>query len=626
MLPTGEDGARPDGRVRPDVRNIGSDDELLRYAAAGQVALLQRRLSNVSQGRIAHAAGLGSNARNAGAALSAAIRKGPTDGQLEKLDEIIGALAADAEGTGGLCSLAMRLSAERGSRHSSSLTAHIPPGWARGVLNESPGGETGVLIQASALLSALMAADKMEMAGHRVTSPRDRYREEMEPLVRQLTLVSVAPPTSRNYDAQIMLGSLASYAFEPMREHLENELRYSPMGFRVWRAITKLVKLNAESRHSESLKSWVQRLIGDSEELRKLSLYAGRGLDLDLAITIPAGWSPPGDDWVRRALLVRARNPEATIRERGTAAMGLWHRVIADERPDLPETEAELRKLIAEYRDPQSRPDAPAGLRWVAATLEQVIEDRAAVCNSWPDPDEDWFRHVQEAADELDNSSLPDHLRPGAKNLFRHMILQNAGVHRRQAIETVVTSGWTEPVARALGSLLRKERDEAWLRIRAEFALSFLQRRDRWVEDQLTRACHLAYQRLRLKETPANQAPPRSHVTEMHASLFAIGDCFGVEGAGERAKSSRDTLRGVLTDLAGLDGDRARYLRRATRAAAYLLTFTAQPSEDGAKDLSEELLEKLAGHPDEVTAQLSRWALRFRFAPNGTIRPLLAAP
>jgi hypothetical protein len=247
MLPTGEDSARPDARVRPDVKDIASDAELLRYAAAGQVALLQRRLSNVSQGKIAHAAGLGSNARNAGAALSAAIRKGPTDGQLEKLDGIIGALVPDAEGTGGLSSLAMRLSAERGSRHSSSLTAHIPPGWARGVLRESPGGETGVLIQASALLSALMAADKMETAGHRVTSPRDRYAEEMEPLVRRLTLVSVAPPTSHNYDAQIMLGSLASYAFEPMREHLENELRYSPMGFRVWRAITKLVKLNAEA-------------------------------------------------------------------------------------------------------------------------------------------------------------------------------------------------------------------------------------------------------------------------------------------------------------------------------------------------------------------------------------------
>jgi hypothetical protein len=618
MLPNGNE------RVSPEVADISSDSQLLSFAAAGQLARLQRRLPDVSQGKIAYAASLGSSVRSAGPVLTTAIKKGLTDRQLEKLDEIIGACDPDAEGTGGLCSLAARLSAER--RESNTLTARIPPGWSRSVLRESPGGETGVLVQASALLSALIAADKMDMAGKSVTSPRDRYTEEMQPLVRRLTLVSVAPPTSRNYDAQIMLGSLASYAFEPMREHLEMALRFSPMGFRVWRAIAKLVKLNAESSHSESLRSWVQGLLADSEELRKVSLYAGRGLDLDLAIAVPASWSPLGDDWVRRALLERARNPEATIRERGTAAMGVWQRAITEERPDLAETEKELRRLIAEFRDPDSRTDARAGMRWVAATLERVIDERSAVCNQWPDLGEQWLQHVHEAANELDRSSLPAHLRPGAKNLFRHMILQNAGLYRRQAIETVVTSGWTEPIARALGSLLRSEQNEAWLRIRAQFALSFLQRRDRWIEDQLVRACQQAYRKLRLNETPDDTAPPRSHITEMHAALFAIGDCFGVEGAEERAKSARDALRGILTDLANLDGNRARILRRATRAAAYLLAFTAQPRKGQDKDLSEILLERLAGHPDEVTAQLSRWALDFRFAPDGTIRPLLEAP
>jgi hypothetical protein len=618
MLPNGNE------RVSPEVADISSDSQLLSFAAAGQLARLQRRLPDVSQGKIAYAASLGSSVRSAGPVLTTAIKKGLTDRQLEKLDEIIGACDPDAEGTGGLCSLAARLSAER--RESNTLTARIPPGWSRSVLRESPGGETGVLVQASALLSALIAADKMDMAGKSVTSPRDRYTEEMQPLVRRLTLVSVAPPTSRNYDAQIMLGSLASYAFEPMREHLEMALRFSPMGFRVWRAIAKLVKLNAESSHSESLRSWVQGLIADSEELRKLSLYAGRGLDLDLAIAVPAAWSPRGDDWVRQALLERARNPEATIRERGTAAMGVWQRAITEKRPDLAETEKELRRLIAEFRDPDSRTDARAGMRWVAATLERVIDERSAVCNQWPELDEQWLHHVHEAAHELDRSSLPAHLRPGAKNLFRHMILQNAGLYRRQAIETAVTSGWTEPIARALASLLRSEQNEAWLRIRAQFALSFLQRRDRWVEDQLVRSCQQAYRKLRLNETPNDTAPPRSHITEMHASLFAIGDCFGVEGAEERAKSSRDALRGILTDLANLDGDRARILRRATRSAAYLLAFTAQPRKGQDRDLSEILLERLAGHPDEVTAQLSRWALDFRFAPDGTIRPLLEAP
>ena len=41
---------------------------------------------------------------------------------------------------------------------------------------------------------------------------------------------------------------------------------------------------------------------------------------------------PAKDDWVSQALLARARNNEATIRERGTAAMGLWQRALAEGR------------------------------------------------------------------------------------------------------------------------------------------------------------------------------------------------------------------------------------------------------------------------------------------------------
>jgi len=112
----------------------------------------------------------------------------------------------------------------------------------------------------------------------------------------------------------------------------------------------------------------------------------------------------------------------------------------------------------------------------------------------------------------------------------------------------------------------------------------------------------------------------------MHASLFAIGDCFGVEGAEAHAKSARDALADILTGLASLTGERAGILCRAARAAAYLLTFTAQPREGGEQDLSQALLEKMRNHPDEVTAKLSRWALDFRFGPDNTIRPLLEAP
>lgn len=112
----------------------------------------------------------------------------------------------------------------------------------------------------------------------------------------------------------------------------------------------------------------------------------------------------------------------------------------------------------------------------------------------------------------------------------------------------------------------------------------------------------------------------------MHASLFAVGDCFSVSGAEARARSARDRLRPILEDLASMTDDpRATILRCAARAAAYLLTVTAQPSVDGRKDLSQELLEKLSRHPDPVTARLSQWALSFRFAPDGAIRPFLAA-
>ena len=195
------------------------------------------------------------------------------------------------------------------------------------------------------------------------------------------------------------------------------------------------------------------------------------------------------------------------------------------------------------------------------------------------------------------------------------MLLQNAGVYRRQAIETLVTGGWTEPVARSLGLVLRSEQEESWIRIRALFALGYLQQRDQSVESDLTGACIQAYKKLEQDE------PTRAHVTEMHSALFAVGDCFGASGAEDRARSAREALSGILTAIAKTEGEVAW----AARAAAYLLAVTAQPRQNQKKDLSEELLEELAMHKDPVTARLSKWALSFRFADDGTIRPLLAA-
>ncbi len=609
-------------RIQQDVSDVRSDSELLRYAAAGQLELLYRKMG-ITQGKIAQAASLGKSRATWAPALATGLRNGLSAKQLNGLDEIIGALDPSVDGTGGLCSLALRLSGERRREmKGSSLTARIPPSWTRTTVTELPADEVGVLIQASALLSEFIAVDKLEMPSA-INRVRERYSREMDLLVRQLIAISVAPPTSRTYDAQILLGMLASFAFELMRDRLESQLRDSPMSFRVWRAITKLVTLSKDGEHTEGLRAWVSRLLGDAEQLRNRSLHAGYSSDVELAVMVPADWSPIGHDWVGDALWARARNKDATIRERGTAAMGLWQRAITEGRPDLAAIEKDLRALIAEFRDPNTRPDAPAGLRWVAATLEHVIDTKESVCNTWPEVGDPWFRHVQEAADQIDD--VPAHLLTGTKNLFRHMILQNAGVYRRQAIETVVTSGMNEPVSRALAHLLRNEENEAWLRIRAQAALGFMQVHDYRAAQILTEACLRAYRKLNLSATPDDQPPPRSHVTELHASLFAVGDCFGVTGAEQRAAEARERLRPVLADLADMEGTRANQLRRPARAAAYMLTVTAQRRVGDKEDLSQELLKKLSRHKDEVTSGLSKWALSFRFAPDGTIRPFLAS-
>jgi hypothetical protein len=626
-MPQSSNSDRSD-RINHDITDITSTKQLLSFAAASQLerVMMQQRAANhgrvvLSQGRIAQGAGFGSTRESAGARLSDALRNGLSQNNLHSLDDIIGALAPDLERTGGLSSLAMRLSGDRRAELKSSITAHVPPSWTRSVLEDPPAGDVGVLIQASALLSSFVSADKLGSPGA-VARIRDRYSKDLDLLVRRLIIISAGPPAPRNYEAQILLGMLASYAFEQMQELLEFELRYKPLGFRAWRAITKLVRLSSQE-HADALKSWVRSLVTDAEELRERSIYPGRGLDLELAISIPDAWSPPEDDWAGAALLTRAREPEATIRERGTAVMGLWQRAISRQRPDLDRTERHLRELIIEFREGNSRPDAPGGLEWVAATLEHAMDTRTTVCSDFPEVDQHWFQCVHEAAAKID---VPAHLQQGTRTLFRHMILQNAGVYRRQAIETVVTSGWNEPVAKALGFFLKRETTETWLRVRAEFALGLMQRQSWPVVDDLTGACQHACSNLQRAMDGPDGRPTRTQVLEMHASLFAVGDCFGVPGADDRARRLRANITPALTYLADMAPDRGVLVDGAARAAAYTLTMTAQPSRPGGSpELSRALLEKLSSHPDPVTRRLSRWALSFRFADDGGIRPLLDA-
>lgn len=621
-----------------EVRNIGSADELLRYAAAGQLARLQRDRSFLDNGLIGQGAEFAKPKPGAGRELARALKDGFSAKQLIGLDEVIGALATNLENTGGLASLFLRLSMEQPEKiNATNLIAHVPPSWTSRLLQDPPADEIGALTQASAVLSAFQATSNMDTKGRHQSedSVRDRYKEDLPRLVRRLVAVSGAPPTARNYDAQVLLGLLASYSFDSIKVLLEKELRYSPLGYRVWRAITKLVTLSdLQGRRAEERQVWVRELLEASEELRDRSMYAGRALDVELAIAVPAEWSPPGkDDWVSRVLLRRAQNEDATIRERGAAAMGLWERAVkSKDQATLEQARGDLGTLIKEFRkDPGQRPDSPRGLHWIAATLEHVIESGERVCNNWsavPDP---WYQHVEQAAQRLNSPAIPAHLRDGTKNLFLHMILQNAATYRSLAIETVVTSGWSEPVARALGHLLDHE-SEAWVRIRAEAALGLLQRpQDDITREHLIRACRRAFENLGVdkipqdgRKAPGDTVPPRALRTELHACLYAVGDCFGVPGAEARAGAARDELREVLTELAEVEEPRARILRRPARAAAYLLTVTAQPCPGGT-DFSKEMLEKLSRHPDEVTSRFSKWALGFRFADDGSVRPLLAA-
>jgi hypothetical protein len=612
-------------RIHQDVNDISSVDQLLSYAAVGQMEPLLE--DGYTQERLAMGAGLGTTTRIAGPVLATALKNGGlTLKQLRGLDEIIGALTTDLDRTGGLCSLALRLSGSRDGRQGrlreNSLAAQVPSSWTRQILADPPASEIAMLFQASALASEFAAAGRTKLPSA-VASIRKTYGSELDVLAQRLILISVGPPTSRNYDAQTLLGMLASYSFDKMKDLLESKLRYAPMGFRVWRSVTKLVRLSEDGGRAEEIREWVRTLVRDSGRLRADSLYAGSCYDLELALTVPVAWSPPADDWVGRALWDRVRDSRATIRERGTAAMGLWQRAITDDRSDLGDTEKGLRELITEFRDPATRPDAAAGLRWLAAVLESVIDERTGVCNSWPEMNEPWYQHVKVAAAEISKPNVPEHLVEGTRNLFRHMILQNSSVYRRYAVETVVTSGMNRPVGRALVSLLEAETEEAWLRVRALSALGFMQRNSVTAQNDLTNACMAAYRHL--NKAPDENGPTRSQITEMHASLFAVGDCFGSAETEKRGKNARELLRPVLTGLAEAEGGRAEMMTRPARAVAYLLAMTAQPEADGRKDMSAELLEKLASHPDQVTRRLSQWVLSFRFAPDGAIRPLVRA-
>lgn len=599
-----------------DIARIDSADELIRYAVHAQLHLLGEAASRnraPSHNKIAQAIGMD------GGNFSRALASGTfTDAKLQKLDELIVALApAGVEHIGGLSSLAIFL---RGLRDRESLADRVPASWTREILQDPADDEVGVLTQASALLSAFLAAeqwDRVDRTSRAVQAVHDRYSDEIVHVVDQLIILGYAPPTPRSVEALSMLGALGSYAFEIVKNELEYALT-QPLGFRVWRVITALVMLSRRASYTPRLRRWVKKQLKDAEELRKKSLYPGRCLDLELAIRIPLDWSPAEDDWVGEALLKRANNSQASVCERGTAAMGLWHRAVINPQQDAERVVADFAPLIAQFEGPAMHEDAYAGMRWVSATLRHVIASRVRVGDTWPEVDEPWIQNVDDAIAQLEGS-IPPEILPETSNLIRHSLVQNAGIYRRQAIEALVAGGWTGPVARTLGRFLELEHTESWLRSRALFGLGFLQHRDRSVQDSLAAACDYAYSNLKGN-------PTRSQVAEMHSVLFAIGDCFGASGVPEHVmRQMRTSIQETLDNLVRGPLTTSDNMFPVSRATAYLLTFMILSRTDRGEDLSDVLLRELRNHPDGATRELSRWALQNRIDETGAVKPLVHA-
>ncbi|WP_152991570.1 hypothetical protein [Frankia sp. R43] len=589
------------------ISDIADVRSLVSYATVGQVDRVLRETS-LNQGQIAQL--LPMDAGNFTNAL-----KDPSDTVVQKLDEVFAALHGELDRTGGLAALAVRLRRVE----TKNLMARIPPTWTRELLARPADDEFGVLTRASALLSILMAVPNRSQ---RVC--RD-YSDELETIVDQLILIGASPPSPRNMDALILLGSIADFAFDVVEERLHNALWSMPMGFRVWRAITTIVlrRIEAGGRSDRILRAWVEEQLNASEELRARSLFPARSLDLELAIAIPSSWSPHDNDWAARVLRSRVENTDATVRERGTAAFGLWERTMAPGGPDRGDTTQYLRTLIDQF-EYEARDDdggTATGLLWVSETLRHMIDSGQRVCNTWPDSTGTALLVVKDAVRRLDEPapdgySVPPRIREATRFLAEHAILQNGGVQRRQAIDALSAGSWTEAMTDVLASVLADDRSESWLRCRALFACSLLQERSREVETVLWQA----FEETRRQLLSYGDHPPRGVVSEMHAVLFACGDCFGVPGAESQARRLRGRVNGMLDELM----ERSLHnpdLYRVARAAAYLVMVTAQTGDE----VSHEFMRRLDSHPDPTTAALSAWALRQRFDQRGNVHPLYDA-
>lgn len=468
--------------VEQRINSIGSADELIRYAVAAQ---LSRLSEDIPHGAVAEAAGMSQSS------LSNKLTGVQSDGtertfdyqQLRALDQAFTALSPRSarprlQHVGGLRSLGARVR----SLDISEVLADAPAEWTDEWVRDDapPRTEFELLGQASALLNTFMTASR---AGRRELEVQAAFADPTKWTAQRLIMLGGSPPTSRNVDALIVLGGLTRYSFRRVSQILERAIRDSPLGFRAWRAVSKLVRIKREpdSEIDRELRRWVPRLLKDAEELRPKSLYPGRSLDLEVAANVPQEWAPAE---IRDFLYARARSQKVTPRERGTAAHVMWTRAVEqNDAHYLDETRQLLHRVIAQFLK-RPRADVTAGERWVATTLETVMEQGIQVCDHFPDIGEEWQQVAQSHLSAISASPLPRHLTSATQFLAEHAIFQNSGVERRRAIDTLQAAGLLDVVTRAFADII-KDSDQTWLRIRAIFALGFLQDPSQLVQQTL---------------------------------------------------------------------------------------------------------------------------------------------
>jgi hypothetical protein len=537
--------------------------------------------------------------------------------QLAKLDRLIQAKDKAAVHTDGLASFAAKLRAN--SSGIGSVEAPLTPGMLKVSLpDDAPGAAEVALLQGAALVELFSTKGNGELA------QSETYARHLTAVVDRLLHIGVSPPTPRSIEALLMIGNLARHAFAPIEDRLDQALA-RPLGFRVWRAYSTIVRLTTDMPASDARARYISERVrlqlSRCVRLRKNSLYPARSLDLELALSVPRQWTPPADDWAGKVLHDRARNHEATVRERAMAAVGLWERALG--HPEQDETQQTLDVLIEDFENDKT--EVREGLQWAAAMLHQNIERREPVCNDWPSPPGHLGEQIKLVIDATKNLAVPgglqtnpanddninqgrERLRAATQFLIQQALLQSAGVYRRRAVDTLRAARWGSTAVEVFASIASNDEASPWLRSRSLFAIGFLVDRDPLVHRVLYEACNTSWERLMNSERKDHT---RDLVSEMHAALFAVGDCFGAVEAEEQAKPLRRHLQPLVEEAVELRPDDER-MRSVSRALCYMVAFTGWPGDES----SEDVLNKLSTHTDTTTQDLSRWALARRFRPS----------